>query len=207
MSRPRRLRWFRIARWSAISPPSQAPVSGFAVPLDAAKGRFARTPVHISFLQRHPPRSRAAGGLETNSRPARPSSGRCGRLVDADRASPPPAHAQQPRPRSRNRRWLPRRLDALPPSPEPRARGTRIDSPADHPVLAPVQQHVDEAVAHLPRRPQRSAVVALCPHAAPTAEPPVDRLRQADAEPLHPPSERPRPSAPTRRCTWFAWTE
>ena len=60
-------------------------------------------------------------------------------------------------------------------------------------MLAPVQQHVDEAIAHLPRRPQRPAVVALRPHATPTPESPVDRFRQADAEPLHPPSERLRP--------------
>jgi hypothetical protein len=60
-------------------------------------------------------------------------------------------------------------------------------------MLAPVQQHVDEAVAYLTWRPERAAMVAVRPDATPTVELAVDRLREPDAEPLHPTSERLRP--------------
>src|SRR6058998_3001416 len=42
---------------------------------------------------------------------------------------------------------------------------------------------------HLARRPQRPAVVAVCPDAASAAKAAIDRLRQTDAQPLHPASE------------------
>ena len=126
-----------------------------------------------------------------SQKPARPSEPRrC--LVDGDQPTPPPADAHQPRPRPRDRRPFLLRSDGPLPSIEPRSRRARIDPAAAHTVLAPILKNIDQPVAHLSRRPQHAAVVAICQDAPPAAQPAVDCLCEPDGQALHSPCKRPR---------------
>jgi hypothetical protein len=80
----------------------------------------------------------------------------------------------------------------MPPSSEPRRRGAGIDLAPGHVVLPPIEQYVDQTVPYLAPRAQRTGVIAVGPDFACAADCAVDRLREADAEPLQAPSERPR---------------
>jgi len=57
-------------------------------------------------------------------------------------------------------------------------------------MLPAIEQNVDQTVPDLAGRSQRAAVETIGPHAAGVSDPPVDRLRQANAEPLHPARQR-----------------
>ncbi|HLY37825.1 MAG TPA: hypothetical protein VKU61_07305 [Candidatus Binatia bacterium] len=85
-----------------------------------------------------------------------------------------------------HRRKLARRRDPMAPSNEPSSRGAGIDPAPGHMMLPAVEQNVDQTIPHLAGRPQRAAVEAIGPNSASASDPTVDRLREADAEPLHP---------------------
>jgi hypothetical protein len=52
-------------------------------------------------------------------------------------------------------------------------------------VLPEVEQHVDHARAHLPRRRERAGVVPIADHLPPAAEQAIHRQSQPDREPVH----------------------
>ena len=52
-------------------------------------------------------------------------------------------------------------------------------------MFAEVEQHVDHARPHLPRRRERSGVIPIADDLAFAAEGAVDRERQPDGEPVH----------------------
>jgi hypothetical protein len=56
-------------------------------------------------------------------------------------------------------------------------------------MLAKVEQHVDEARAHLARRFERPSVIALGPHLAPSPDGAIDGARTPHGEPLHAPDQ------------------
>jgi hypothetical protein len=66
-----------------------------------------------------------------------------------------------------------------------RTRAARIDARGRAEVLAEVQQHVDHARPHLPRRRQRAGVIPVADDFASAAEGAVDRERQPDGQPMH----------------------
>jgi hypothetical protein len=52
-------------------------------------------------------------------------------------------------------------------------------------MLPEVKQHVDHARAHLPRRRERTDVVAIADDSPFSAEDAIDGERQPDGEPMH----------------------
>ena len=74
--------------------------------------------------------------------------------------------------------------------------GQRIDGIRSNRVAAPrrvdvrIPEHVRYRVGGFPRRPERVRVVAVGEHRTAPLQDPVDRLRDADRQCLHPPRER-----------------
>jgi hypothetical protein len=66
-----------------------------------------------------------------------------------------------------------------------RPRAARVDAGGGAEVLPKVQQHVDHARPHLPRRRQRSGVVPIADDLPLPSEDPVDGERQSNREPVH----------------------
>ena len=99
-------------------------------------------------------------------------------------ARAPPADARHPGLwLGRGRRDVSGGRGAMPPEkcgPEP-----GIDARGGAEVLSEVEQHVDHARPHLPRRRQRSGVISVADHLSSAAEGAVDRERQPDGEPVH----------------------
>ena len=126
-------------------------------------------------------------------------------LVDADQpTAAAPADREQPGVRIGGRaagprqRAQPRRVRAQRglPAVEPQRARVRIDPaareqvPAIARVVAAVQEHVADGVAHLGRRAQRARVVALREQLAAPPEQHVQPPRQPDRQPLHATRER-----------------
>ena len=59
-------------------------------------------------------------------------------------------------------------------------------------VLAEVEQHVDHAGPHVPRRRERSGVIPVADDLPSAAEGAVDRERQPDRQPVHAAAGAPR---------------
>ncbi len=71
------------------------------------------------------------------------------------------------------------------PSREMWTRASWVDPRGCTEVLSEVEQHVDHARPHLPRRRQRTHVVTVADHLPLAAEDAVDGERQSDREPVH----------------------
>ena len=76
---------------------------------------------------------------------------------------------------------------ALPPV-EMRTRASRVDARGRAKVLSKVEQDVDHAPSHLPRRRERPDVVAIADNLSFAAERAVHGQRQANGEPVDPPA-------------------
>jgi hypothetical protein len=87
----------------------------------------------------------------------------------------------------RGRRDVSGHRDVLP-ARKVRTRAPRIDARWGAEVLTEVEQHVNHARPHLPRRHQLSGVIAIADDFPSAAEGAVDRERQPDGEPVHAPA-------------------
>ena len=88
-----------------------------------------------------------------------------------------------------------------------RARAARINARGGAEVLSEVEQHVDHARPHVPRRRERSGVIPIADDLPFAAEGAVDRERQPDASPCTPPRARRASSPSTMKCPWSCWIE
>ena len=70
-------------------------------------------------------------------------------------------------------------------SPKMRTRAPRIDARGRAEVLSEIEQHVDHARPRLPRRRERTNVIAIADDLPFAAEDAVHRQRQTDGEPVH----------------------
>jgi hypothetical protein len=52
-------------------------------------------------------------------------------------------------------------------------------------MLSEILQDVDQGVPHFARCPECAGMEAVCPNLSAAADGPIDRLRDADGEPLH----------------------
>ena len=132
----------------------------------------------------------AAASLSLEYDGARPRAARApggprgGSLLCIQPPMPHPAHPREPGPgRSHWRRshWARQRRS---PPVEPCRRRSRIRSAGAGHVFEPILQHVEQRPTDFARRAQSPRVIPISPHGSPAAEKAIDRLRQADRQPL-----------------------
>ena len=104
---------------------------------------------------------------------------------------PSPADRGQPRPRRRDRGSSRGSDDRDSPAGEPGRGRARIETSDASQMLPDVLQDVDECMSDLTRRRERAGMVSVVPDPSPAAERPVDRLCDADGEPLNATAQRP----------------
>jgi hypothetical protein len=135
--------------------------------------------------RRNDHRSGARGSTCANSSWA---GSRCGSWLFVHPQRPtraPPADACHPgRWQGRGRRGVSGHRDVLPPR-KVRTRAPRIDARGGAEVFAEIEQHINHARPHLPRRRQRSRVIPSADDFPSAAEGAVDSERQPNGEPVH----------------------
>ena len=114
---------------------------------------------------------------------------RGGVLLDPQRtARASPTDSPHPRGRRRRRRCRVGDRGSALPSRKVRPRAARVDVRWRAEVLAEVEQHVNHADPHLPRRGQRAGVKAVADHLPFAPERAVDGERQPNGQPVHAPT-------------------
>ena len=121
-------------------------------------------------------------------------------LVDRKQAVPPPADGGKPGARPDHRRRRGRGRDGLPPPVEPQRRRAGIQAAFFLAVFPAIEQHVNQAVAHLARRGERPGVIPVAPDAPSPAEGAVDARATRMVTP-----RRPRPSARVSSASTMRW--
>jgi hypothetical protein len=95
---------------------------------------------------------------------------------------------------TRHRGRRPRRRPRPPAKPAPR--GGRVEPHRERrsttlsPVLADIEKHIDQGIAHLTGRLEQTHVVAPIENGPAPSEDPVDRLGESDRDGLHAPTHR-----------------
>ena len=117
-------------------------------------------------------------------------------LVDADQSPSPPPMFREPGPGSGDRRvldvavrrktrWVRVRRRPCPrnvPSVEPAGRRTKVEPARARAMLAPVGEHIDEAVPHFARRSHRPRMITVTPDASAPPKNAIDCARQTNRE-------------------------
>ncbi len=111
-------------------------------------------------------------------------------LLGREGTASPPTGAKEPTARNAPRSTGPRH--AVAPTVEPGAGAARVDADEIRPVLARILKDVDERVAYISRRLQRSSVVAVREDSAASIPQAIQPLRDANEQTLHTPRERAR---------------